>query len=222
VLAFRKALEDSRQVLYRTFEDDKAFTVEVDRHLRAYARGDLPKADAPRESVVLPLEYIEAITKAKAEAQAAVERAEAHQKHAEAQAARADKLALTLAEEAATAALDGRVERARQTFARAHEGTTNLEVLYLAYSFYRRTGDLKAAEDMLERWLAISGREAEAGDTAAAYGNLGLIYRARGDLDRAEEMYQEALARFKAVGAAPRVEQVQRSLDSLNESRAER
>ncbi|MGH8590857.1 MAG: tetratricopeptide repeat protein [Gammaproteobacteria bacterium] len=200
VLVFRKSLEDTRQVLYRFFEDEKAFKDDVDRHLRAYARGDLPKADAPREAVVLPLEYIQQVTKAKAEAQAALDRAEAHQKHAEAQAARADKLALTLAEQAAAAALEGHVEEARQTFARAHEGTTNLRVLSLAYEFYRRTGDLKAAEDMLERWLAISGREAETGDTAAAYGNLGVIYQTRGELERAEEMYKKSLEIEEKLG----------------------
>ena len=63
VLAFRKALEDSRQVLYRFFADEKAFAAEVDRHLRAYARGELPKADAPREAVVLPLEYLQEVAK---------------------------------------------------------------------------------------------------------------------------------------------------------------
>ena len=71
----------------------------MDRHLRAYARGELPKADASRDAVVLPLAAIESVKKAKAEAQAALERAEAHQKHAEAQAARADKLAFTLAQQ---------------------------------------------------------------------------------------------------------------------------
>jgi uncharacterized protein DUF4062/tetratricopeptide repeat protein len=185
VLAFRKSLEDSRQVLYRFFADEKAFTTEVDRHLRAYARGELPKADAPREAVVLPLEYIQEVTKAKAEAQAAEERAESQKKHAEAQAARADKLALTLAEQAAVAAREGQVEEARQTFAKAHEGTTHLPVLSLAFAFYFRTGDLKAAEDMLERCLALSGREAETGDTATAYGNLGGIYQTRGELPAA-------------------------------------
>ncbi|MDQ3583719.1 MAG: tetratricopeptide repeat protein, partial [Pseudomonadota bacterium] len=200
VLAFRKSLEDSRQVLYRFFEDEKAFKAEVDKHLRAYARGDLPKADAPRAAVVLPLEYIQEVTKAKDEAQAAIERAEAHQKHAEAQAVRADKLALTLAEQAAVAAREGHVEEARQTFARAHEGTTNLRVLSLAFEFYHRTGDLKAAEDMLERWLAISGREAQTGDTAAVYGNLGIIYGTCGELDRAEEMYKKALAIDEKLG----------------------
>jgi hypothetical protein len=42
----------------------------------AYAKGELPKADAPREAVVLPLEYLQEVTKAKTEAQAVVERAE--------------------------------------------------------------------------------------------------------------------------------------------------
>ncbi|MBA2593112.1 MAG: DUF4062 domain-containing protein [Gammaproteobacteria bacterium] len=43
VLAFRKSLEDSRQVLYRFFEDDKAFAAEVNRHLRAYAGAISPR-----------------------------------------------------------------------------------------------------------------------------------------------------------------------------------
>ncbi len=41
------------------------------------------------------------------------------------------------------AAQEGQLEKARQTFASAHEGTTNVRVLYLAYEFYHRTGELK-------------------------------------------------------------------------------
>jgi hypothetical protein len=69
--------------------------------------------------------------------------------------------------------------------ARPSPGTTHPQVLSLASEFYFRTGDLKAAEDMLERSLAVSGREAETGETASTYGDLGLIYRTRGELDRA-------------------------------------
>jgi tetratricopeptide (TPR) repeat protein len=221
VLAFRKSLEDTRQVLYRFFADEKAFAAEVDKHLRAYARGELPAANAPREAMVLPLEYIEAVTKAKAEAQAAVERAEAHQKHADAHAARAEKLALTLAEQAGAAALEGRVEEARQIFANAHEGTTNLKVLYLAYAFYHRTGDLKAAEDMVERRLAISGREAETAETAAAYGNLGIIYGTRGELDRAEEMLQKAFAIDEKLGRQEGMAKAYGNLGIIYQTRGE-
>ena len=111
-----------------------------------------------------------------------------------------DADALQLAEKAATAALDGRIEEAQQLFAKAQQATTNLRVLHLAYEFYHRTGDLAKAEEMLDRWLAISGRDAETADTAAALGNLGVIYWRRGELDRAEEMQQKALAIHEKLG----------------------
>lgn len=218
VLAFRKSLERSRKVLYHFFADEKEFARDVDKHLRAYAKDEIPQADDKRDAVILPLEYIEAVRKAREEAErqrklaeAAVNRLRARKrprrkgKAAEQQksqreavgklaVARAEELALLLAEQAAKAALDGRVEEARQLFAKAHTGTTQLRVFYLACEFYMRTGDLIAAEQMLERWLAISGRDAETAETAAALGNLGLIYRTRGDLDRAEEMHKKSLA----------------------------
>lgn len=224
VLAFRKSLEESRKVLYHFFSDDKEFSSEVDKHLRAYARGEIPKADDKRDVVILPLEYVEEVKKAREEAErqrkladAAVNRLRARKrprrkgKAAEQQksqreavgklaVAQAEELALLLAEQAAKAALDGRVEEARQLFPKAHTGTTQLRVLYLACEFYRRTGDLIAAEQMLERWLAISGRDAETAETAAALGNLGLIYETRGDLDRAEEMHKKALAIEEKLG----------------------
>jgi hypothetical protein len=122
VLDFRRQLEDSRQVLYRVVADEKAFTTEVDRHLRAYAKGELPKADAPREAVVLPLAAIKSVKKAQAEAQAAEQRAESLKKYAEAHATRADKLALELAEQSATAAAEGRVEQAPRRLPRPTRG----------------------------------------------------------------------------------------------------
>ncbi len=224
VLAFRKSLEESRKVVYHFFVDEKEFGNEVDKHLRAYAKGELPKTDDKHDAVVLPLEYVEEVRKAKEEAErqrkladAAFKRLKARKKprrkgraakQAESQrkamgklaVARAEELALLLAEQAAKAAVDGRVEEARQLFARAHIGTTRLRVFYLAYEFYMRTGDLTAAEQMLERWLAISGRDAENADTAGALGNLGLIYQTRGDLDRAEEMHKKALAIEEKLG----------------------
>ena len=49
-------------------------------------------------------------------------------------------------------------------------------------------------------WLAISGPDTDTADTAAAWGNLGLIYRKRGGLDRAEEMHQKSLAIEEKLG----------------------
>ena len=224
VLAFRRSLEESRTVLYHFFVDEKEFGREVDKHLRAYAKGEITKADDKRDAVILPLEYVKAVREAREEAEqqrrlneATVKRLKARKKprrkgkakeqqqnrsEAEAKlaAARAEELALLLAEQASKAAMDGRVEEARQLFAKAHVGTTRVRVLYLAYTFYQRTGDLAAAEQLLERWLAISGRDDENADTAAALGNLGLIYKTRGDFDRAEEMHNKALAINEKLG----------------------
>ena len=52
---------------------------------------------------------------------------------------------------------------------------------------------------------------------AAAYTNLGNIYWARGDLDRAEEMYRKALDLYRQVGMARDIEKVQSWLDELAE-----
>ena len=42
VLDFRKSLEESRQVLSHGFANESEFKAEVDRHLRAFAKGELP------------------------------------------------------------------------------------------------------------------------------------------------------------------------------------
>ena len=107
---------------------------------------------------------------------------------------------LAQAEDAAKAALDGRIEEARQGFAKALEGTTNIRVLFLGFEFFNRIGDLAEAERLLRRWLAISGPDAETASTAHAYGNLGVILRTRGDLDGAEAMHRKALEIDEKLG----------------------
>ena len=67
VLDFRKSLEESRQVLYHGFANEAEFKAEVDRHLRAFAKGELPPADAPRDKVLLPLAVLAEVQKEKAE-----------------------------------------------------------------------------------------------------------------------------------------------------------
>ncbi|NKN33767.1 tetratricopeptide repeat protein [Marichromatium bheemlicum] len=54
---------------------------------------------------------------------------------------------------------------------------------------------------------------------AVAYGNLGLIYHSRGDLDRAEAIFKQCLTLFQEIGARPRIEQTQARLDALREQR---
>ena len=108
VLDFRKSLEESRQVLYHGFANEAEFKAEVDRHLRAFAKGELPPADAPRDKVLLPLAVLAEVQKEKAEKEQALARAEREHQLAEAAVARAETFALGFAERAAKAALEGR------------------------------------------------------------------------------------------------------------------
>ena len=69
VMTFRKHLEDTRQVLYRNFDDERTFMNEIDNHLRAYARGELSQADEEPYKVILPLKALEEVNKARAYAE---------------------------------------------------------------------------------------------------------------------------------------------------------
>lgn len=72
MLDFRKPLEESRQVLSHGFANEAEFKAEEDRHLRAFAKGELPPADAPRDKVLLPLVVIAAVQKEMAEKEQAL------------------------------------------------------------------------------------------------------------------------------------------------------
>lgn len=201
VLEFRRQLEETRQVMYRYIgEGHQPFTDEIDHHLRAYAKGELSSVDRTREIVVLPLLAIEAVNKAKEEASLQARLAKEARKEAEAAQLKIESLQLQAAEEAADLAKEGQLELARQRFVGVVSDTSNIRILYLAYEFFYRTGDLASALEVLEKWLVLSGPDKQTANTAAAYGNLGNLYKTRGDLDRTEEMYQKALAIDEALG----------------------
>ena len=107
-------------------------------------------------------------------------------------------MALKIAEDAAEAVLEGKLEKSRQRFATALAGTANAEILSLAFKFYFRTGDIDSAEDVARRWLAVSAPNS--GDKSNAYGSLGNIHGIRGDLDEAEALYRKALALDEELG----------------------
>jgi len=48
---------------------------------------------------------------------------------------------------------------------------------------------------------------------AIAYGNLGTVYRIRGDPDQAEVMHRQTLGLFQDIGAVPRAEHFRRSFE---------
>ena len=61
---------------------------------------------------------------------------------------------------------------------------------------------------MHKKSLALEEELGRKEGMASDYGNLGIVYRTRGDLDRAEEMYEKSLELFRQVGAAPKIEKV--------------
>ena len=240
VLAFRKELEATRKVLYRPFAEEAKFKNEIDLHLVACAKGEIEAPTDDRRVPIVPdsikgeldkhradaqraveeLEKLKAqakraleeAEKARAEAKDATARAEAAESVAEAKSA---KQALALAETAAKAALEGKIEEARQGFAKALDGTTNLDAIFLGWEFFNRIGDLDEAERLLRRWLAISGPEAQIADTAVAYGNLGIVMKTRGDLDGAREVWTKSRDLFARLGAHHMADRVQGSIDKL-------
>ena len=53
--------------------------------------------------------------------------------------------------------------------------------------------------------------------SAIQYGNLGLIYQTRGELDKARESWQKSVALFQQVGMPHMVKKVQSLIDGLDE-----
>ena len=198
VLEFRRQLEQTREVRYRTFDDVRGFCDEIDRHLRAYARGELPPA-GQRDTVILPLQTLKIIEQAKAEAAKEAMRAETEKRKADAAAAREVELALALAQEAARAAADGRISDARQHFAIVTQGTPDIRILRAAAHFYDRVSDPAEAERVLQRWLAISGPDAKTAESAEAWGRLSAVLRHRGDYKAAEAMVQKSLNVYQTL-----------------------
>ena len=133
----------------------------------------------------------EAAERDRAEARDAIARADAAERVAEATSA---ARVLGLAEDAAKAALDGRIEEARQGFLPGTlDGTTNLRVLSLGAEFSKRIGELAEAERLLRRSLAISGPDVQDRlDRRRLQPSRGRL-QSRGDLDGAEALYRKAL-----------------------------
>lgn len=200
VMAFRRQLEETRQVLYHYFDSDKSFIDEVNLHLRAYAKGDLPESDRELDKVLLPLSALAEVEKAKQEAK--LRSMEAEQAHDSAAAAltKLEEMQLQMAEDAANLSKEGNIEFARQKFSKLIVESSNLRILYLAYEFYNRTGDVNSAFSALDRWLSLTGKGEQSAETAAAFGNLGNLYFAQGEIDRAEETYRNSLAIDEANG----------------------
>ena len=221
VMDFRKQLEETRQVRYHYFYDLQSFSDEVYKHLRAYAKDELPRADMQKDIVILPSDVLEQLEKAKVETQTRKDEAE-YARDAEREALlKIESMQIQMAEDAAILSQEGKVEFARQKFTGLLVEATNLQVLFLAYEFFSRTGDLKSAQAAMEKWLLLCDPGESSLDKGIAYGNLGILYQIRGELDRAEEMYLKSLAVSEALGHNEGMASQYGNLGNLYQTRGE-
>ncbi len=202
VIAFRQELERTRKVLYRYIDDqENAFLSEVDKHLRAYVKGELEVADTTRDLVVLPIAALDEVRQAKDDARRHAQEAEAAKKEVEAIRLRLAALQLQDAERAADFAQKGSLEQARQKFVRLIANSSEPEVLYLAYRFFDDTEDYVSAANVLENLLEQFDDDTHSAEVATLMNNLANLYLIRGDLDAAETEYRKAQALNETLGS---------------------
>jgi hypothetical protein len=172
VLSFKKQLEESRNILYRSFNSDVDFVEEIDRHLRSFARGEWQRMDDQLSPVTFSQEIIGQFDKASQANEARVQKAEKDQQQLETAAsstaqnlktASADLTLVkaylrefALARAAMDAAGNHRIEDARILFAQATEGTTDLSILSAAAEFFRQVNDPENASRLVQRQATIA------------------------------------------------------------------
>ena len=81
-----------------------------------------------------------------------------------------------------------------------------------------RIGELEQAETAYKKVLSLSEAINDKEGIAVAYGNLGLIFSTRGDLDKAEEYHRKSFEIFSNIGAETMVKKVKKLLDELKQS----
>jgi hypothetical protein len=171
VLDFRSELEKGRVTFIRSFNSEMDFGKEVDRHLRAFARGEWQALDDPSSEIKFSKAQEEALTKAERAAEQRVERAQKRKASfkqgtngkkknivatVDLSLVKSVQADLALARAAVDAAGAGRTQDARILFAKATEGTTDLSILAVAADFFRKVGDLDNASRLVQRQAAIA------------------------------------------------------------------
>jgi tetratricopeptide (TPR) repeat protein len=167
---------------------------------------------------VLPMAALQEVEKAKEIALLKTEEAKKANDVAEEARLKLEATQLQIAEDAAQLSKEGKIEFAREKLTKLVTETTYIRILFLGYEFFYRTGDLDSAVRVLEKWLGLSGAGNKTVETAAGLGNLGILYQTRGELDRAETMYNKSLILFREI-QSPRAELVD---DLLRKLRSEK
>lgn len=81
------------------------------------------------------------------------------------------------------------------------------------------TGELAQAEEAFQKVLALGEEHQDKESQAIAYGNLGLVYRIRDNIDQAEAYWKKSLILYQEMGI-PDIRDIQQWLDELAQHRA--
>lgn len=130
VLEFKRRLEESHQVLYRTFTTATQFVADIEQHLFAFAEGKLPTPRSPERRFHIPI-----VEDQQPDSQRSYD--------------------LTKVRQAINAATSGRVEEAVILMAGVSQTTRDIELLDIIREFYVNTNDLGAAQAVLEKKLTL-------------------------------------------------------------------
>jgi hypothetical protein len=130
VLEFRRRLEESHQVLYRTFTTAAQFAADLEKHLLAFAEGKLPTPRTPERRIHIPI-----VADQQPESQRSYDLAKVRQ--------------------AIDAATNGRIEEAVTLMAGVSQTTRNIEILDIIREFFVSAGNPDAAQAVLEKKLTL-------------------------------------------------------------------
>lgn len=117
------------------------------------------------------------------------------------QAACAENIALAQSFlQAALLANQGKVQEAAAQLTEVHDQTDDLRLLFMAFQFFFRTGDMTRAMGITNRRIQIARREDKPEPEARALSNLGLNYLTLGEHTQAKQCGEQALAINERIG----------------------
>jgi tetratricopeptide (TPR) repeat protein len=180
VLEFKRDLEISKKILFKTFDETSEFQKTLRSHLANWVREhEQERGEPKRISEVAPsgssLSAIDAVQLSE------------------------DPIANPLVKKAENLARQGRLTDAEVAFAKAIATGDDPDACNRYGVFLHRMGRLKQAELMYERVLNLGGRGSPKWK-AIGYSNLGRVYAERGELDRAVDMHRRSLTLEKRLG----------------------
>ena len=188
VLNFKRGLEEKRELYYTNFDELESFKDRLRAHLAQWLRDHEEGNNAKVTPPVTPDAGPEGVEATRLSGIAPEQYAEADIEKSQDEALqRADKLAD-----------EGKLVDSEVAYAKAVSRGTDPDAFNRYGLFLMRIGQLTRAQVMFERILEMPVKKEKW--VAIAYGNLGLIYQTRGDLEKAEQMQRKSLEISERLG----------------------